>query len=123
MADAPTFFSDGHTPKRTDPKWRIEQKILGALQAGDGGSGAGGLLGVFYPDTVAILKAIPTAATHRRAFLGGLNSVGDGFGCSLFWNADDTRTDVNLNGEQLLSVVRPNDVALADPGRWNSYTA
>lgn len=39
----PTFLSDGHTPRRTDPRWAIQQKILGALiDNGSGGSGGGG---------------------------------------------------------------------------------
>lgn len=37
---SPTFLSDGHTPRRDDTKWAIEQKILGALVDGGGGGGA-----------------------------------------------------------------------------------
>ncbi len=35
----PSFFSDGNTPRREDPRWRILQKILGATIDGPGGSG------------------------------------------------------------------------------------
>lgn len=37
----PSFFSDGNTPRREDPRWRILQKILGATIAGGGGGGGG----------------------------------------------------------------------------------
>lgn len=36
----PTFFGDGSTPRVTDTRWTILQKILGATI--DGGSGSGG---------------------------------------------------------------------------------
>jgi hypothetical protein len=36
MADNPTFLSGGHSPRNTDTKWMIEQRILGALT--DGGT-------------------------------------------------------------------------------------
>ena len=39
---SPTFLSDGHTPRRTDAQWAIEQKILGALVDGAGGGGGSG---------------------------------------------------------------------------------
>lgn len=42
MAGSPTFLSDGHTPRVTDPLWAIEQKILGALVDGAGGGGGSG---------------------------------------------------------------------------------
>lgn len=35
----PDFFSEGNTPRREDPRWRILQKILGATIAGGGGGG------------------------------------------------------------------------------------
>ncbi len=38
----PSFFSDGNTPRREDPRWRILQKLLGATLAGGGGGGGGG---------------------------------------------------------------------------------
>lgn len=37
--DNPTFFSDHHTPRRTDAIWAINQKILGALVDLNGGGG------------------------------------------------------------------------------------
>lgn len=38
---SPTFLGDGHTPRRSDALWAIEQKILGALTDGGGGTGGG----------------------------------------------------------------------------------
>lgn len=38
---SPSFLGDGHTPRRSDTKWVILQKILGAEIDGGGGSGAG----------------------------------------------------------------------------------
>lgn len=37
----PDFLSDGSTPRRTDPRWSILQKILGATRDGGGGGGGG----------------------------------------------------------------------------------
>lgn len=37
---SPTFLSDGSTPRRTDAKWVILQKILGAEVDGLSGAGA-----------------------------------------------------------------------------------
>lgn len=53
----PDFFTDGNTPNRTDTKWRIQQKILGAVIAGGGStfnnlSGTGSPVGVETPDYV-----------------------------------------------------------------------
>jgi hypothetical protein len=36
----PTFFPEGHTPRRNDSKWRILMKILGATIDGGGGGGS-----------------------------------------------------------------------------------
>lgn len=44
---SPTFFSRGHTPTRTDTKWFIEQRILGAINDGGGGGGGGGGAGLY----------------------------------------------------------------------------
>lgn len=49
---SPTFLSDGHTPRRTDTLWTIEQKILGALEDGAGGGGGTGLSGSGSPEGV-----------------------------------------------------------------------
>ncbi len=38
----PTFFGEGSTPRVTDTRWRILQKILGATLDGGGGGGGGG---------------------------------------------------------------------------------
>lgn len=78
---------------------------------------------IFTPDTVADLKAIPSAPTNRRALLGGKDVIGDGYGSSYYWSAADTRDDTDINGNQLLNVVRPNDVPIGSPGRWVQYTA
>jgi hypothetical protein len=34
MANDPTFYADGHTPRRTDTELQVTQKILGALNDG-----------------------------------------------------------------------------------------
>lgn len=62
---SPTFFGDGSTPRITDTRWAILQKILGATVDGGGGGGApllsgagspqgsvAGSLGQRYRDTV-----------------------------------------------------------------------
>lgn len=41
---SPTFLGDGNTPRRSDAQWAIQQKILGALVDGAGGSGGSGNL-------------------------------------------------------------------------------
>jgi len=43
---SPTFLGDGHTPRRSDTKWVILQKILGSEIDG-GGSGGSGTIQVF----------------------------------------------------------------------------
>lgn len=41
----PTFFGEGNLPRVHDTRWRILQKILGALTgSGTGGGGIGGLI-------------------------------------------------------------------------------
>lgn len=65
MAGSPTFFSEGHDSRRADTLWKIEQKILGALNDGAGGgtssSGIGSPEGVvtanvgsFYIDLTSL---------------------------------------------------------------------
>lgn len=44
---SPTFFPEGSTPGRSDTRWRILQKILGATVDGGGGGGGGGTQQVF----------------------------------------------------------------------------
>ena len=47
---SPTFFSEGSTPRVTDTRWRILQKILGAtIDGGGGGGGASFLTGSGSP--------------------------------------------------------------------------
>lgn len=52
MAGSPTFFSEGHEPRRADTLWKIEQKILGALNDGAGGGGGSGQSGAGSPEGV-----------------------------------------------------------------------
>lgn len=63
---SPTFLGDGSTPRRSDPRWVVLQKILGAtVDGGGGGGGSGQILSgaappaapddpsqaaIFYPD-------------------------------------------------------------------------
>lgn len=50
---SPVFLGDGHTPRRSDALWAIEQKILGALEDGAGGGGGGaGFAGTGSPEGV-----------------------------------------------------------------------
>ena len=66
---SPTFFGDGHTPRREDPQWVIEQKILGALV--DGGGGGGG-----SSDQVTCGAGDPVAAPSSGC--GVYNNTTDG---------------------------------------------
>lgn len=47
----PSFFSDGNTPAIRDTKWRILQKILGALTGSGGGGGGLGNQEIFPAGT------------------------------------------------------------------------
>ena len=38
----PTFFGEGHESRLQDTIWKIDQKILGALNSGSGGAGGSG---------------------------------------------------------------------------------
>lgn len=40
----PNFFSEGSSPRRPDTLWKIEQKILGALNDGAAAAGGGGAI-------------------------------------------------------------------------------
>lgn len=49
----PNFFSEGSAPRRPDTLWKIEQKILGALNDSAAVSGSGNLApGVVDPEGV-----------------------------------------------------------------------
>ena len=48
----PTFFGDGHTPRITDTRWAILQKILGATIDGGGGGGGSYSSGAGSPNGV-----------------------------------------------------------------------
>jgi hypothetical protein len=76
----PTFLSDGHTPRRTDTQWTIEQKILGALVdgAGGGGSGSGGLAGAGSPEgSVTADPGTPYTDTSDGSFWTKLTGSGN----------------------------------------------
>jgi len=64
---SPTFLGDGHTPRRTDALWAIEQKILGALVDGAGGGIGGGASQIVAytttdPNTDGVVPPDPTKA-------------------------------------------------------------
>lgn len=160
---APVFFSDGHTPKYSDSKWRILQKILGALNDAGGpgdpanvrmGPGApstpGGDTYIFYVrtktgcnslwwwnpllavwfemngedftgnytcPTIVELRAIPTVdCPPVSAITFGNLVVDDGQGAHYHWGDSDSQSD---NG---MSIIKPDDVAAADPGRWLQFS-
>jgi len=53
MSASPDFYTDGHTPRRTDTELVVAQKILGCLIDGGGGGGGGsGLAGSGAPEGV-----------------------------------------------------------------------
>lgn len=67
MPASPVFFGEGHTPRVKDTRWRILQKILGALVDGAAFPPIGGTQQVFYgagapvglqPGQVAIVGAV-----------------------------------------------------------------
>lgn len=68
------FLSDGSTPRRTDARWAILQKILFATNNGGGGGGGGGAVlasgdnfcfsGV-VPNQVLKLKNTTTGLSNR----------------------------------------------------------
>jgi len=45
----PTFFPEGSTPRASDTRWRILQKILGATLDGGGVGGGGTTVGAGAP--------------------------------------------------------------------------
>lgn len=68
------FLTDGSTPRRTDARWAILQKILFATTGGGGGGGGGGIVqssGVNFcftgaaPNQVFKLKNLTTALANR----------------------------------------------------------
>lgn len=54
---SPTFLGEGSTPRVTDTRWRIFQKILGATIDGGGAPSGSGFLVVY--DNQAALPAAP----------------------------------------------------------------
>lgn len=49
----PNFFSEGSAPRRSDTQWKIEQKILGALNDGAAGGGGAGQIVAYTSDPPA----------------------------------------------------------------------
>lgn len=43
------FFTEGNTPGRLDPRWKVLTKILGATIDNSGGGGGGGSAGEMLP--------------------------------------------------------------------------
>ena len=70
MAGSPTFFGDGHTPRRSDTSWIVLQKILGALVDG---SSSGGIFGTtqVYIDRDPLPPDDPTKAAINGRSDGG----------------------------------------------------
>lgn len=75
---SPSFFSEGHTPVRTDTRWKILMKILGAtIDAGSGGGG-GGLAGAGSPEGVTVAPAGTTYLnTADNSFWAKGSGIGD----------------------------------------------
>lgn len=89
-----------------------------------GSPGATFTSGVYYPDTLAALKAIATTViTPVQAFMRGYLTIGDGLGRIYYWAPASTTSDLDPNGNQLLNVVRPNDVPAGSAGRWIEYSS
>ncbi len=59
MSASPDFYTDGHTPRRTDTELVVAQKIRGCLIDGGGGGGGGGtgLAGSGEPEGVVTAPA------------------------------------------------------------------
>ena len=73
---SPTFLGDGHTPRRSDTKWTILQKILGAEIDG-GGTGTGtGTLQVFM-DRAPAAPDDPSEAALSYSSVTGVMSQWD----------------------------------------------
>lgn len=121
MADSPVFFSDGHTPKYQDTKWRILQKILGALNDGlsNTTSSLNCALGMWVVPTVAELRMISTQDANcapQWARTAGMDNTTDGQDSEYIWDGDCTDPDDGL------SVVYANDNPEPGPGAWRSKT-
>lgn len=69
-------------------------------------------LGWFNPDTLAALRALPNRSTNVWAFVGGGLVFNDGLGGGYSWRNSATDPDDGALW------IKPNDTALADPGRW-----
>jgi len=62
---SPTFLARGHTPTRSDTKWFIEQRILGALIDGGGGGATDITIGV-APNPNGVITGDPGSAYVDR---------------------------------------------------------
>jgi hypothetical protein len=65
-----------------------------------------------WVDNLANLRAMAHATTAPVVVVEGYSTGGDGGGGMFLWNATSTLTDNDG------TIVRPNDVAAASPGRW-----
>lgn len=71
--------------------------------------------GIFSPNTVAELRAIPTASTNRLAFVLGYYTRLDGEGRRLAWTEGGTEADDGV------TCFRPDDYNPAIGGTWNVF--
>lgn len=73
--------------------------------------------GVFFPQTVAELRDIPSDCVLRYARTMGNASSYDNQGSEYGWDAENTEND---NG---MRIIKPNDRAVTDAGRWRQLTS
>lgn len=79
-------------------------------------------MGVYWKDTLGDLQLVPTVSTNRRAITCGYLVKGDGMGRFYYWDPDSTDSQLDGGGNQRLDVVKPDDIADTDPGRWIEWT-
>lgn len=69
--------------------------------------------GWFAPQTLAALRAIPTASTNVLAEVQGGDAYNDGLGGRYYW------MNAALNADDGMLWIKPNDRTNAQAGRWN----
>lgn len=74
---SPAFFPEGSTPRVTDTRWRVLQKILGATVDGGGGGGGGGDQ-VYFGASPPAAPADPAKAALFYPTSGGAIQEWDG---------------------------------------------